>query len=167
MGCEHSRTRRNCIEDSTALQCKHRHFKDACNAEVESGDRSRQWWVRVGENDDVTGTAPASLDRRRRSLAKASRGDSEGELPDFGIEGDRYVLNDARKTGVISQWGRAVAFGLSTRDSAFPRFAVRKSIAPYFGADLQEELRTISNFNEIPPARNSLSEKFTDTTSRC
>jgi hypothetical protein len=63
----------------------------------------------------------------------------------FGIDVDCYVLNDFAKTAVISQSGMALALGLSTGGSKFPRFLATKAISqlvgPEMGAKLSQPLK--------------------------
>jgi hypothetical protein len=61
-------------------------------------------------------------------------------LEEFGTDVDCYVLDDERKTAVISQTGMGQALGLSSRGNAFPRFLASKSMAGFIGAQLQEKI---------------------------
>jgi hypothetical protein len=77
---------------------------------------------------------------------------------EFGVDVDCYVLDDARKTAVISQRGMGEVLGLSTRGNAFPRFLATQSIADVAGAELREKLENPLKFQwgtggaEQPPA---------------
>jgi P63C domain len=59
---------------------------------------------------------------------------------EFGTDVDCYVLDDERKTAVISQTGMGQALGLSSRGNAFPRFLASKSMAGFIGAQLSEKI---------------------------
>lgn len=59
---------------------------------------------------------------------------------EFGIDVDCYVLDDDKKTAVISQRGMGEALGFSEGGSRLPRFVNSKTIAPYVGPDLREKL---------------------------
>ena len=60
---------------------------------------------------------------------------------DFGIDVDCYVINDEKKTAVISQRGMAGALGLGKGGSRLPRFLKYANIAPYIGPELSEKLQ--------------------------
>ena len=53
---------------------------------------------------------------------------------------DCYVLDDEKKTAVVSQRGMAAAIGLAERGNAFVRFANSRSIALHGGAQLLEKI---------------------------
>lgn len=59
---------------------------------------------------------------------------------DFGIDVECYVLDDERKTAVISQSGMGLALGLSPRGNAFPRFLTSKGMLETVSAQLAEKL---------------------------
>jgi len=59
---------------------------------------------------------------------------------EFGADVDCYVLDDERKTAVISQTGMGQALGLASRGNAFPRFLASKSMAGFIGAQLSEKI---------------------------
>lgn len=60
---------------------------------------------------------------------------------EFGIDVECYVLDDDRKTAVISQRGMGVALGFSPQSGGrLPRFLNGKAIAPYIGPELREKL---------------------------
>jgi len=76
---------------------------------------------------------------------------------EFGIDVDCYVLDDHRKTAVISQRGMGESLGMSGgRD--FPRFLASKVIAEALGGELREKLENPLKFQvggggaEQPPA---------------
>lgn len=76
--------------------------------------------------------------------AKAShKGNFQGE---FGIDVECYVLDDDRKTAVISKSGLGASIGLSKRGNAFTRFVASKSIAPYLGAEIRDKIENPIKF---------------------
>jgi len=60
---------------------------------------------------------------------------------DFGIDVDCYVLDDERKTAVISQRGMGEVLGLGKGGSRLPNFIKRGNISPYLGHELNEKLQ--------------------------
>jgi hypothetical protein len=58
----------------------------------------------------------------------------------FGIDVDCYVINDKRKTAVISQRGMGAAIGLGEGGSRLPTFVRGKGISRYIGPELREKL---------------------------
>jgi hypothetical protein len=76
---------------------------------------------------------------------------------EFGIDVECYVLDDPRKTAVISQRGMGESLGMSGgRD--FPRFLTSKAIAEALGVELREKLENPLKFQAVgggvglPPA---------------
>jgi len=65
---------------------------------------------------------------------------------DFGIDVDCYVLDDERKTPVISQSAMGRALGLPEGGTALPRFLATKAMAEIVGADLREKLENPIKF---------------------
>lgn len=94
--------------------------------------------------------ARALTPERKRAIAAKAAAARWGKLPrathrgnfaqEFGIDVDCYVLDDERKTAVVSQRGMAAAIGLAERGNAFVRFANSKSIAKHGGAELLEKI---------------------------
>jgi len=108
------------------------------------------------ENDEVTGRAKGGIaraesltDGERIEIAKKAaiarwglKATHRGNFKeDFGIDVDCYVLNDERKTAVISQSGMGLALGLAPRGNAFPRFLASKGMSEVVGAQLAEKLK--------------------------
>src|SRR5581483_7808657 len=79
---------------------------------------------------------------KRAALARwGSRATHKGSFKEeFGIDVDCYVLDDEKKTAVISQTGMGQALGLSSRGNAFPRFLSSKAMAGFIGAQLSEKI---------------------------
>lgn len=60
---------------------------------------------------------------------------------DFGIDVDCYVLDDEKKTAVISQRGMGAVLGFSDGGSRLPRFTKGANIASYIGRELSVKLQ--------------------------
>lgn len=70
----------------------------------------------------------------------------------FGVDAECYVLDDARKTAVMTQRGIAAALGLSKPGGKdFERLMGRKNLSPHLGADLQEKVAQPIDFQWIYP----------------
>lgn len=83
----------------------------------------------------------------RHGLKATHRGNFQ---EDFGIDVDCYVLNDDKKTAVISQRGMAQALSLGEGGSRLPAFLQGEKIAPYVGHELRGKLENPLIFQ--PPA---------------
>lgn len=60
---------------------------------------------------------------------------------EFGLDVECYVLDDGKKTAVITQRGMGQALGFSTQGGGrFPKFINGKAIAPYLGLELKQKL---------------------------
>lgn len=59
---------------------------------------------------------------------------------DFGIDVECYVLQDDKKTAVISQIGMGKVLGLSSRGSSFPRFLATQAMSKHVDAELKTKL---------------------------
>jgi hypothetical protein len=82
-----------------------------------------------------------------------------GNLQDqLGIDVECYVLDDQKKTAVISQTGMARALGLSHRANALPRFLTNKVMTENGGAELLQKMENPLKFQwgtggaGIPPS---------------
>jgi hypothetical protein len=103
-------------------------------------------WERAGK------LRPAS---ERGVLRAAHTGSFKDE---FGIDVDCYVLNDERKTAVISQRGMAEALGMGkSGGSRLPSFLQGKTISRYVGHELKEKLSKPLVFQATPPGTGTLS----------
>lgn len=77
---------------------------------------------------------------------------------EFGIDVDCYVLNDERKTAVISQRGMGEALGLGkSGGSRLPSFLKGQTISRYVGHELKEKLSKPLVFQATPPGTGTLS----------
>lgn len=60
---------------------------------------------------------------------------------EFGLDVECYVLDDGKKTAVISQRGMGQALGFSPQSGGrFPKFINGKAIAPYLSLELKKKL---------------------------
>lgn len=87
----------------------------------------------------------------KRAIAKKAAAARWGEKPlnathkgnfkeEFGFDVDCYVLDDDKKTAVISQRGMGETLGLGDGGSRLPRFIAGKTISSYLGPELREKL---------------------------
>jgi hypothetical protein len=94
--------------------------------------------------------AKALSPERKHEIAAKAAAVRWGKLPKathhgnfkehFGFDVDCYVLDDDKKTAVISQRGMAAALGLVERGNAFIRFANGKAIARHGGAEISDKV---------------------------
>lgn len=118
------------------------------------------------KQDEVTGRAKGGVKRaevlsqeERTDIAKKAaitrwglRATHKGNFKeDFGLDVECYVLNDEKKTAVISQIGMGTALGLSPRGNAFPRFLESKGMSDSVGAQLAEKLAKPIKFQWSSP----------------
>lgn len=73
-----------------------------------------------------------------KPLAAIRKGNFKDEL---GIDAECYVLNDVKKTAVITQRGMGVILGLGEGGSRLPSFVFNKTMSEYLGQDLAEKIR--------------------------
>lgn len=100
---------------------------------------------------------------QRAAIAKKAAAARWGEKPllathrgnfldEFGIDVDCYVLNDEKKTAVISQRGMAAALGFDqSSGSRLPRFLEGEKIKPYVGRELASALSNPLVFQGLAP----------------
>lgn len=69
---------------------------------------------------------------------------------DFGLDVDCYVIDDAKKSAVISQRGMGQALGLGEGGSKLPRLVSGKSLANYIGPELRKKLENPLIFQSSP-----------------
>jgi P63C domain-containing protein len=81
--------------------------------------------------------APTQEGAPARSLRATHRGSFKA---DFGIDVDCYVLDDEKRTGVISKRGMGLALGMGESGSVFPYFISGKKVSEYVGSELAEKL---------------------------
>ncbi|RQT38365.1 P63C domain-containing protein [Burkholderia contaminans] len=96
--------------------------------------------------------AKALSDEERKAIAKKAAVARWGDKPikathkgnflnEFGIDVDCYVLDDTRKTAVISQSGVARVLGMAPRGGVLERFASSQAMADFAGAELLEKIK--------------------------
>jgi len=100
--------------------------------------------------EDRSRIARAAVEKRWEKAGKLRPASERGALKathkgsfkdEFGIDVECYVLNDEKKTAVISQRGMGAALGFSSQGGGrFPTFISGKTIAPYLGLELREKL---------------------------
>ncbi len=73
---------------------------------------------------------------------------------DFGIDVDCYVLDDEKKTAVISQRGMGAALGLGEGGDRLSRFMKGSKITAYVGPELREKLENPIIFQGQPAGPN-------------
>lgn len=79
----------------------------------------------------------AKPNRPELTLLATHKGSFEEE---FGLDINCYVLDDQKKTAVISQRDMGLALGLGEGGSRLPRFVSGKTISTYVGPELREKL---------------------------
>jgi hypothetical protein len=79
----------------------------------------------------------------RWGVKASHKGNFEEQL---GIDVECYVLEDDKKTAVISQTGMASVLGLSPRGNALPRFLANKVMSDAVGADFRKKMENPLKF---------------------
>lgn len=74
------------------------------------------------------------------------KGDFKDEL---GIPAECYVLDDAKKTAVITQRGMGEILGLGSGGSRLPNFVFNKTMSEYVGQDLAERIKNPVIFQAV------------------
>lgn len=74
--------------------------------------------------------------------AKLRKATHKGNFKDeLGIDAECYVLDDDKKTAVITQRGMGVILGLGVGGSRLPTFIFNKTMSEYVGQDLAKKIR--------------------------
>lgn len=73
---------------------------------------------------------------------------------DFGFDAECYVLNDERKTAVMSQRGMAEALGLGYGGSRLPTYVKGKTISKYLGHEIAQKLENPIIFQPVSLGKN-------------
>ncbi len=122
------------------------------------------------ENDKITGRAKGGLARaeslssdERRQIAKKAaiarwgiQATHKGNFKnDFGFDVECFVLDDEKKTAVISQRGMGEALGLGRGGSRLPRFVNGKIFSKYVGPELRAKLEKPIVFQGPSVGQNS------------
>jgi hypothetical protein len=103
------------------------------------GGKARAEVLPPSRRSEIAKKAAAS----RWGIKASHKGNFQKE---FGIDVDCYVLDDERKTAVISQSGMGQALGLPDGGSAFPRFLATKIMAETVRAEIREKLENPIKF---------------------
>ena len=126
-------------------------------------------------SDERSRIARAAVEKRWERAGKLRRAAERGLLrathtgsfkDEFGIDVDCYVLNDNRKTAVVSQrgMGQALGFSKTASGSKLPQFLAGKGISPYLGSEVIEKLNNPLIFQGPPPVPSiPRSVEFTDS----
>lgn len=77
----------------------------------------------------------------------------------FGIDADCYVLNDDRKTAVITQLGMGEILGLGSGGSRLPRFVFNKTMSEYIWPELREKIENPVVFQIVASGQTAASAK--------
>lgn len=89
----------------------------------------------------------AEIARRAATTRWGMKASHKGNFQrNFGIDVDCYVLDDERKTPVVSQSGMGQALGLPEGGSAFPRFLATKVMVESVGAEIRRKLENPMKF---------------------
>ncbi len=99
--------------------------------------------------------AKVAADKRwasQRTYTAIEAGNFEKE---FGIDVACYVLNDPKRTAVISQRGMGEAIGFSRRGSRLGVFAASQTMTGYIGRDLRDKLENPLSFQTSEAAAES------------
>ena len=73
---------------------------------------------------------------------------------DFGIDAECYVLDDDKKTAVITQLGMGEMLGLGSGGSRLPRFIFNKTMSEYVWPELREKIEKPVIFQIVSPGQS-------------
>ena len=86
-----------------------------------------------------------------KALKATHKGNFNEEL---GVDAECYVLNDAKKSAVITQRGMGVILGLGLSGSRLPRLVFGKSMSDHVGPDLAQKIRNPVVFQVVTVGPN-------------
>ena len=89
-----------------------------------------------------------------RPLTAIRKGNFKDEL---GVDAECYVLNDEKKTAVITQRGMGVILGLGEGGSRLPGFVFNKTMSKYLGQELAEKIRNPVIFQIVSAGKSGTS----------
>jgi hypothetical protein len=119
------------------------------------GGRARALALKPEERKSIAQHAAAVRWGKSRPVLK--KGNFQEEL---GIDIDCYVLDDARKTAVISQRGMGQAIGFSKRGDRLAIFAKSQTMAEFIGRELIDKIENPIIFQRPgSAAENPISDK--------
>jgi voltage-gated potassium channel Kch len=87
----------------------------------------------------------------KRPLRAIRKGNFKEKL---GVSVDCYVLNDERKTAVITQSGIGIILGLGDGGSRLPRFILSPKMSVYVGPELRKKIENPLVFHGVSSGQN-------------
>lgn len=120
----------------------------------------------TGKRKGGLARASALSEEQRKTIAKKAAEARWGQAKlqathkgsfeeDFGIDVECYVLNDEKKTAVISQRGMGSALKLGEGGRSLPRFVEGKIVSEAMGVELLQKIANPLIFNGLPPLGNA------------
>lgn len=95
---------------------------------------------------EIARNAANAMHASRKKLVAIRKGNFKDEL---GIDAECYVLNDEKKTAVITQRGMGVILGLGDSGSRLPNFISTKTMSEHVGQELEEKIRNPVIFQAV------------------
>jgi hypothetical protein len=146
------------------FKCKHLNFAPACIMSTNEpvgrakGGLARKEKLTPERRSEIARNAALAKHEQLRPLEAIRKGDFKDE---FGFDAECYVLNDSRKTAVMSQRGMAAALGLSTSSGTALKSLVnsRAISASSMGAEIAKKIgnplifKGLSMGANMPPPR--------------
>lgn len=108
-------------------------------------------------------TPEQKADRARKGAlarwgAKLPKATHKGSFKDeLGIDAECYVLDDDKKTAVITQLGMGEILGLGSGGSRLPRFVFNKTMSEYIGPELTEKIKNPVVFHIVSAGQGGAS----------
>jgi len=115
-------------------------------------DQDQNYWAKGGiKRAEILSAEKRTEIAKKGAIARwGLKASHKGNFREyFGIDVECYVLDDDKKTAVISQSGMALTLGLSPRGNAFPRFLASKGMSESIGAELADKLAKPLKFQWI------------------
>jgi hypothetical protein len=101
----------------------------------------------IARREALTKDARKAIAKKGAAARWGTKATHRGNFQDqLGIDVDCYVLDDEKKTAVISQTGMARALGMASRGSVLPRFLANKVMSDAIGIDLREKIENPIKF---------------------
>ena len=123
------------------------------------GGIARSMKLTAEQRSEIARKAANTRHALKKPLQATHMGNFEEE---FGIDVDCYVLNDERKTGVISKRGMALALGFKGESgSRLTAFIKGKVISEYAGQELIEKIENPIVFQGVMPGATSMARSET------
>lgn len=90
--------------------------------------------------------------------AKLPKATHKGSFKEeLGIDAECYVLDDDKKTAVITQLGMGEILGLGSGGSRLPRFVFNKTMSEYIGPELTEKIKNPVVFHIVSAGQGGAS----------